>query len=160
MNTQTSICVAEFQDDASFAQSDNSYFNQQMVEKIPTNIKIVGPYDPSNPDGESTLDVQYAYSVALNSSAWFWTVDGWMLEFATDLFNAKARPQVVSMSWGWPEPKQCQIDQDKCTNSQTYVSRVNTEFMKITGTGVTLLAASGDQGSPGDSNPSCVFLNG
>lgn len=155
VSTAASICVAEFQDDASFAQSDSTYFNQQMLEKIPSNVKIVGPYDPTNPDGESTLDVQYAYSIALNASAWFWTVDGWMLEFATDLFNAKARPLVVSMSWGWPEPKQCQIDTQQCTNSQDYVNRVNTEFMKITGTGVTLLAASGDQGAPGDSNPNC-----
>jgi hypothetical protein len=97
VSTAASICVAEFQDDASFAQSDSTYFNSQMLEKVPSNVKIVGPYDPTNPDGESTLDVQYAYSIALNASAWFWTVDGWMLEFATDLFNAKARPLVVSM---------------------------------------------------------------
>jgi tripeptidyl-peptidase-1 len=76
-----------------------------------------------------------------------------MYEFATDLFNAKSKPLVVSMSWGWPEPRQCEVGQ--CTNSKDYVTRVNTEFMKITGTGITLTAASGDQGAPGDTNPYC-----
>jgi tripeptidyl-peptidase-1 len=152
VNSKSSICVAEFQDDASYADSDNTYFNQQMLENVAVN-QIVGPFDGSNPDAESTLDVQYAFSLALNATTWFWTVNGWMLDFATDLFNAKTSPLVVSMSWGWPEPLQCQIA--SCSDAQDYVNRTNAEFMKITGTGITLLAASGDQGSPGDSNPYC-----
>jgi tripeptidyl-peptidase-1 len=151
-HAQSSVCVAEFQDDTSYADSDNTYFNSQMLEAIKVNNKV-GPFQPSQPDAESTLDVQYAFSIALNTTSWFWTVDGWMLEFATDLFNAKARPLVVSMSWGWPEPWQCQID--SCSNAQQYVTQVNTEFMKVTALGVTLMAASGDQGAPGDMNPQC-----
>jgi tripeptidyl-peptidase-1 len=151
-NAASSVCVAEFQDDASFEESDNTDFNKQMLENVKVNQKV-GPFAPNPPDGESTLDVQYAFSVALNTTSWFWTVDGWMMEFATDLFNAKSRPLVVSMSWGWPEPLQCQID--SCTSAQTYVQQVNTEFMKVTALGVTLLAASGDQGAPGDQNPGC-----
>jgi hypothetical protein len=79
---------------------------------------------------------------------WFWTVKGWMYEFATDLFQATTTPQIVSMSWGWPEPDQCQIP-DSCKNGETsyeYVTRTNVEFMKIGQKGITLLAASGDQG--------------
>jgi len=152
VNQQSSICVAEFQDDASYADSDNTLFNQQMNENIAVS-KVVGPFNPSAPDGESTLDVQYAFAMGLNATTWFWTVDGWMYEFATDLFGTKTPPLVVSMSWGWPEDRQCEID--SCSDSKQYVTRVNNEFSKITGTGVTLLAASGDQGAPGDSNPYC-----
>jgi len=67
----------------------------------------------------------------------------------------------VSMSWGWPEPNQCDIV--KCHNGETseqYVARVNAEFVKIGLRGITLLAASGDQGAPGDDNPNCGSTQG
>jgi tripeptidyl-peptidase-1 len=155
VNAQASICVAEFQADASFNKQDLTAFNQGMNEKIHVD-KIVGPYSGDSPDAESTLDVQYASALALNSTFWFWTVDRWMYEFATQLFNAKAFPLVVSMSWGWPEPDQCQIVD--CSNGQTsfsYVNKVNVEFVKLGLKGITLLAASGDQGAPGDENTDC-----
>eukprot|EP00026_Physarum_polycephalum_P004329 Phypoly_transcript_04347.p1 GENE.Phypoly_transcript_04347~~Phypoly_transcript_04347.p1 ORF type:complete len:284 (+),score=60.27 Phypoly_transcript_04347:1275-2126(+) len=60
------------------------------------------------------------------------------------------------MSWGWPEPEQCQVG--NCTGDETsleYVVRTNVEFQKIGAIGTTLLAASGDQGAPGDSDPEC-----
>lgn len=94
-----------------------------------------------------------------------------MYDFAIDLFAANQAPLVVSMSWGWPEPDQCQVG--NCTNdetSQQYVNRTNVEFQKIGLRGITLLAASGDQGkwfhcvnsgswfllgAPGDGNPDC-----
>jgi len=62
---------------------------------------------------------------------------------------------IVSMSWGWPEPDQCQIVDCSNDTSFAYVTRTNTEFMKLGQKGVTLLAASGDQGAPGDENPFC-----
>jgi len=40
-------------------------------------------------------------------------------------------------------------------SSKEYINRTNNEFLKITGRGVTLIAASGDQGAPGDSDPFC-----
>jgi hypothetical protein len=101
--------------------------------------------------------VQYGSALALNSTFWFWTVDRWMYEFATQLFNAKAFPLVVSMSWGWPEPDQCQIVD--CSNGQTsfsYVNKVNVEFVKLGLKGITLLAASGDQGAPVRTLPASV----
>jgi hypothetical protein len=57
VNAQSSICVAEFQDDASFNKQDLTTFNQGMNEKIHVD-KIVGPYSGDSPDAESTLDVQ------------------------------------------------------------------------------------------------------
>lgn len=156
VSNKASICVAEFEDDTSFSKSDLKLFNERMNEKTRVD-KIVGPYDGSSPDAESTLDVQYASAIALNTTMWFWTVKGWMYDFATDLFKATSAPQIVSMSWGWPEPDQCQIP-NTCTHGESsyeYVARTNVEFMKLGQKGITLLAASGDQGAPGDENPSC-----
>lgn len=148
----SSICVAEFQDDASYNPQDLQWWNSQVGEKTVVN-KNVGPFAPQFPDGEATLDVQYAFSLALNASSWFWTVQGWMYEFATALANTPNPPLAVSMSWGWPEPRQCEVG--SCTDSKNYVTRVNTEFLKITTMGVSLMASSGDQGAPGDSNANC-----
>jgi subtilase family serine protease len=148
----SSICLAEFQDDASFDKSDLAYFDQQTGERSSHVDHIVGPYQPGFPDAESLLDVEIASTLALNSTYWFWTVTGWMYEFSTDLFKQKDGPKVVSMSWGWGEQHQCDITTCSGITSRQYVDRVNTEFNKITATGVTLLAASGDQGAPGDTH--------
>jgi len=133
-------------------------FVQQMAIPNITVDHIVGPFNDSSPDAESTLDVQYGGAIAINSSVWFWTVDGWMYEFATDIQNTTNPPLVVSMSWGWPEPLQCQIDPEGCDtgSSFAYVDRINTEFQKIGLSGITLVAASGDQGAPGDGNADCA----
>lgn len=148
----SSICLAEFQDDASFDKSDLALFDQQTGERSSHVDHIVGPYQPGVPDAESLLDVELASTLALNSTYWFWTVTGWMYEFSTDLFKHKDGPKVVSMSWGWGEQHQCDITTCNGITSRQYVERVNTEFNKITATGVTLLAASGDQGAPGDTH--------
>ena len=63
------------------------------------------------------------------------------------------------MSWGWPEPNQCEVGRCGNVSSYEYVSRVNVEFMKIGMRGITLLAASGDQGAAGDENPNCDSQN-
>jgi hypothetical protein len=146
------LLLAEFQDDASFDKSDLAYFDQQTGEASSHVDHIVGPYSPGVPDAESLLDVELASTLALNSTYWFWTVTGWMYEFSTDLFKRKDGPHVVSMSWGWSSSDQCSITSCNGTTSRQYIERVDTEFNKITATGVTLLAASGDQGAPGDAH--------
>lgn len=64
------------------------------------------------------------------------------------------------MSWGWPEDLQCQVTATCVTNntqgSYGYVRRVNIEFAKLGLKGITLLAASGDLGAPGDGNSECT----
>lgn len=159
LNPKSSLCLAEFQSDASFNYGDLSQFIQQTQCHNFNVTHVVGPFSPDSPDGESSLDVQYGGAVALGTDVWFWTVTGWMYEFATDLFNAKEAPLVVSMSWGWPEPWQCAGDNapGNCNgiSSLEYVNRVNAEFLKIGARGISLLASSGDQGAPGDENPSC-----
>lgn len=156
-NEKTSIALVEFEDDTSYSNTDLAAFVQQMAIPDINVDHIVGPYNGSSPDAESTLDVQYGGAIAINGSVWFWTVAGWMYEFATDIQNSTEAPLVVSMSWGWPEPLQCQIDPEGCgtDSSFAYVDRVNVEFQKIGLSGITLVAASGDQGAPGDGNADC-----
>ncbi|EFA82993.1 Physaropepsin [Heterostelium album PN500] len=157
-NKNTSLCLAEFQDDQSFNKKDLNVFATKTATPLITVTNIVGPYSGSDPDLESTLDVQYGGAIAETANVWFWTVEGWMYEFASDFFGTKVVPYVVSMSWGWPETLQCQSGVGNCQNGETaeqYVQRVNAEFIKIGLRGVTLLAASGDQGAPGDGDPEC-----
>ena len=73
-----------------------------------------------------------------------------MLSFAQAVFARPVAPTVISMSWGWPENGQCESGIGSCTDPQDYVTRTNTEFAKVTARGITLVAASGDQGAPGD----------
>eukprot|EP01133_Synstelium_polycarpum_P015198 gene15198-17984_t len=157
-NANTSLCLAEFQDDQSYNKKDLTTFSKQTATPLINVDKVVGPYSGSSPDLESTLDVQYGGAVAETASVWFWTVEGWMYEFASDLFGTTPAPFVVSMSWGWPETLQCQSGVGNCQNGENaegYVNRVNAEFIKIGLRGISLLAASGDQGAPGDGDPGC-----
>jgi len=150
MSLGSSIAVVEFQNYGSYAHSDLTLFDQQTGEDRSHVTHIVGPFQGNNPQLESELDIQWASTLALNSSYWYWTATGWMMEFSSDLFTNPG-PLVVSMSWGWPENGQCQIS-STCNGitDQQYVQRVDAEWLKITSTGVSLLAASGDQGAPGD----------
>jgi subtilase family serine protease len=144
VQASSSICLAEFQSDASFDKQDLEYFEKQTLSQ-PTKVShIVGPYNPNPPDGESTLDVQYATSVGLNTTMWFWTTSGWMLDFTQDFFNRATVPKIVSMSWGWTESAQCQIVNCNGITSKQYVERVNEEFKKIGARGVSLFVFSGD----------------
>ena len=53
-------------------------------------------------------------------------------------------PDVISMSWGWAEDKQCDITSCGNRTSKEYVDRVNMEYFKIGLRGVSILTASGD----------------
>jgi len=156
VHTNSSICVVEFQDDQSYNKDDMKKFATENAIPETMAAHVIGPYDGTDPDAESTLDIQYAGAIALNTTVWFWTEKVWMYDFATDFLNAKEFPLVVSMSWGWPEPNQCDVGTcSRGESSLEYVQRTNVEFQKIGLMGVTLLAASGDQGAPGDLDPDC-----
>ena len=109
----------------------------------------------SFPDTETQLDLQMEALIANSSDLWFWDDNGWLLSFATNFFNTKKVPLVISMSWGWAEDKQCDITSCGNRTSQEYVDRVNMEYVKIGLRGVSILTASGDAGAPGRTSESC-----
>lgn len=66
---------------------------------------------------------------------WYHTVSmGWIYEMALELFNLKEVPQVVSISYGWPESDSCDIGTSaNCTalSVAQWVNRTNVELIKV-----------------------------
>ncbi|CEM02085.1 unnamed protein product [Vitrella brassicaformis CCMP3155] len=152
---------AEFQNDNSYSPQDLAYFlNETSLSGV--NVShIVGPFNPEFPDIEATLDVQWIIAAGMGAEDWYWTTRGWMFTFSNNFFHAASVPEVVSISWGWSEVQQCSagIDPQGCQivggDARTYVSRVNSEFMKIGLRGVTLIVSSGDSGANGRTDYTC-----
>jgi tripeptidyl-peptidase-1 len=149
-----------------FSPDDLTNFAQQMAAvnvDNPTPDRIVGTNVPSNPQEESTLDIQWISVTGVGIKNWFWIEGGtsWLYGFSVHFMNTQAVPQVISMSYGWNEEDQCEdgIGGDECNqlgvNSTTYVQRVNVEFQKMGLRGITLLAASGDSGANGRTDEDC-----
>ncbi|SPQ96371.1 unnamed protein product (mitochondrion) [Plasmodiophora brassicae] len=153
-----SQAAIEFQDDASYSPADLKQFYADVAINTTAISHTVGPFDSDYPDAEATLDVQYIASVGVDSTNWYWTADNWMYDFAVDFMEAEEVPLVISLSWGWSEVAQCDVDNDCSTlgiDSKEYVKRTNIEFMKIGLRGVSILVASGDSGSNGRTDPDC-----
>jgi len=161
---ETSVGVIEFQGQC-YAPTDSVAFAQQVaINVIPvTAAHTIGPNDPTNPQLEAALDVEMIATVDPAATAWFWLEDGqgWLYQYVNHYFNTATVPQVVSISYGWSESDQCDIDPDECqalgVDSQGYVSRVNAEFQKIALRGLTVLVASGDSGANGRTDPDCTL---
>jgi kumamolisin len=97
--------------------------------------------DPSGPDGEVELDIEVAGAIApaAQIAAYFApnTDQGFIDAVTTAVHDATLKPSVVSISWGGPE------------SSWTEQSRnaLNSACQDASTMGVTVLAASGDDGS-------------
>lgn len=119
----------------------------------------VNPLPPSGIEG--TLDIQYIGSIGSDAVNWYWTETDWLYDWSTSFFSAASKPEVVSISYGWYENAQCDIDPDDCQNlgidSVQYVTKVNTEFQKIGAAGVSIMSASGDSGANGRTDPDCTI---
>lgn len=151
----------EFQDYPAYADSDLTTFIQQTAISTFKVAKHVGPFDQSNPQPESTLDIQYIGAVGTGNTNWYWTEAQWLYDFSESVLAAGANgtPDVFSMSYGWSEADQCQISPSapSCANgdSTAFVQAVNVNFQKIGASGVTMLASSGDSGAHGRTDPLC-----
>jgi len=156
ITTNSSQAPIEFQNYAAVTNSDMSLFwSQTNTPKQPA-PKVVGPF--SGVGIESTLDYQYITAIGQQAKNWYWTEADWLYDFGLAFFKNTQVPYVISMSWGWSEEDQCEIEPE-CNNlginSVQYVQRVNTEFQKIGLRGVTILAASGDSGANGRTDEYC-----
>lgn len=110
-------------------------------------------------DTESELDVQLMSQSADNSELWYWQSPYWLYSLAVDINNADKIPDVISMSWGWNEKKQCSITDCGNKTSYDYITRVNYEYMKLLLRGTTIVASSGDAGAPGRTEEECSISN-
>merc|ERR1712137_1056938 len=164
-----SQAVVEFGLVAGVSQADLTEFMQ--LTNGPANASLaytVGTFafTPISPiDGESTLDVQYIMAVGQNIATSFWTINGWMYDFTTEVQTRQSRgspvPLVFSMSYGWAEGDQCAItgNGESCAQlggtDADYVQATSANFQKIGMTGISLLCAAGDAGAASKENLDC-----
>jgi len=160
----SSACVIEFEEQ-NYSPSDLAQFASNFKVNIPalTPNHIIGQNDPTSPQIEATLDIQYILGVAQQATGWFW-LEGdsvWLYGFATHMVATSNVPLVSSISYGWNEEDQCEngIGAQECNalgvDSKGYVRRVNIEFQKLGLRGLTLFSASGDSGANGRTDPDC-----
>jgi len=159
---ETSVGVIEFQGQ-NFSPADLTTFSVDVAIDMQnlTDNHIINN-DPTQPQIEAALDIEAVDSVNPASTPWFWEglENEWLLptfmKFLGNTTTQGATPQVVSVSYGWSEMDQCDIDPVECTGtSQDYVVAVNNEFMQIGLTGVSILISSGDSGANGRTDPDC-----
>lgn len=152
--------VIEFGSGEYYRKSDLSAFATAVSETL-TPPSVGHDHNPQPPAGvEGELDNQYAEGISTASVAWYWTENDWVYEFGTSFAAATSRPDIVSISYGWSELAQCDIDPTGCqtlgVDSLGYVAKTNTVFETIGLQGVSLLCASGDSGANGRTDPSCT----
>jgi len=130
---------------------------------LPTAAHTVGPNDPADPQLEAALDIEFTTVINNAATSWFWLEedDGWLYQYVNHVFSTTDIPEVQSISYGWSESDQCDIDGDECQklgiDSAGYVDRVNTEFQKIGTRGVSIFVSSGDSGANGRTDPDCTL---
>ena len=167
----TSNAVAEMQHSLGpegFDKNDLNTYQKAMhlSDSLVPALVTGGHNDGIDPTGECTMDTDLVGALAQGNPTTFWFVDEWMYELGLTLSAAKTPPNVVSISWGFAETRQCgptDFGPDmpaNCTqlgilSNVSYVERTNTEFLKLSVRGVTLIVSSGDNGAPGDINSDC-----
>jgi kumamolisin len=108
--------------------------------------------DPSGPDGEVELDIEIAGSIAPGAQIGVYfapnTDQGFVDAITTAVHDSKLKPSIISISWGAPE------------SSWTAQARdaLNSACQAAATMGVTVLAASGDNGATdGTDSPTVDF---
>jgi len=146
-------CIALIELGGGYKTADLSAFFKNLGVKGPkvTAVSVDGAKnaptgDSSGPDGEVELDIEVAGAVAPGAqiAAYFApnTDQGFIDAVTAAVHDTKLKPSIISISWGGPE------------NSWTAQARdaLNAAFEDASTMGVTVLAASGDNGaSDGDS---------
>jgi kumamolisin len=141
-------CIALIELGGGYGTSDLSSFFNDLGIKAPkvTAVSVDGAKnaptgDSNGPDGEVELDLEVAGAAAPGATiaAYFApnTDQGFIDAVTTAVHDATLKPSIISISWGGPE------------NSWTEQSRnaLNSAFEDASTMGVTVLAASGDNGS-------------
>lgn len=138
ITTNSSIGVVEYASDQAFSSADMTKFVKGCgLPQEPNAFHKTGPF--SGVDGEATLDVQWATAMGVNATNYYFTLSGWLLDFAQDLYALASPPLVNSQSWATDERQQ----------GADYNGRLDAEYRKLGLRGVTMLAASGDSGASG-----------
>jgi len=143
----------------------DQWVNINELPKSSRNVHIIGNQNgsfvnASTGDIEAELDIQMQTGMGVGATQYFAIEEGWMYDFAITMFNyGDACPLVITMSYGWPEEQQCDssVLGDNCKQEhipgwRVYLLRAEAEWLKLSATGRTVVASSGDTGAPGDNN--------
>merc|ERR1712146_635611 len=126
--------------------TDLSKFCQAYDAKADCSIsKFIGKNTASRPGVESMLDTEYITGVADSVSTWVYSYPGFdfcsdLLTWAGDVAGESQHPYVVSLSYGSQKIDFC---------DSTTRTRLSEDVQKLGAMGVTVVIASGDDGSGG-----------
>eukprot|EP01126_Amoeba_proteus_P059303 TRINITY_DN7737_c0_g1_i4.p1 TRINITY_DN7737_c0_g1~~TRINITY_DN7737_c0_g1_i4.p1 ORF type:complete len:721 (-),score=124.23 TRINITY_DN7737_c0_g1_i4:129-2291(-) len=168
-NYKNSQSVVAFEEQYISFDDLQQFFTLMGLPETP--VVVVGQNDPSNPGGESTLDIQYITGVGAGVNTTFWSVTGngpakppghgaYILEWAKQIADTPDAPLVTSISYGDTE----QGFFLKFGNYD-YITRMNVELAKMSARGLTVVAGSGDAGASNvgeegndisDTDPTCT----
>jgi kumamolisin len=147
-------CIGVVELGGGYSTSDlNSFFsNLGLTTPNVTAVSVDGATnsptgDPNGPDGEVELDIEVAGAVAQGAqiAAYFApnTDQGFIDAVTTAAHDATLKPAIISISWGGPEDSWTEQSRDA----------LNSACQDAATMGVTVLAASGDDGATdGSSN--------
>jgi kumamolisin len=160
-STGAAQCIALIELGGGYNASDLTQFFSSLGISAPkvTSVSVDGAKnsptgDASGPDGEVELDIEVAGAVAPAAQIAVYfapnTDQGFIDAVTTAVHDATLKPSIISISWGGPE------------DSWTAQSRsaLNSACQDASTMGVTVLAASGDDGSSDGStsgNPTVDF---
>lgn len=107
--------------------------------------KFIGKNNGSEPGVESMLDVEYIMGIAKGITTWVYSYPsfdfcGDLLTWANDVSSESEHPNVVSLSYGSQKIDFC--------DAKT-ISRLSEDVQKLGAMGITVVIASGDDGSGG-----------
>jgi len=126
--------------------TDLSKFCKQYDAEADCSIaKFIGKNTGSHPGIESMLDVEYIMGVAQGIPTWVYSYPSFdfcadLLTWANDVASESEHPYVVSLSYGSQKIGFCDA---------TTVKRLSEDVQKLGAMGVTVVIASGDDGSGG-----------
>ena len=95
------------------------------------------------PGREASLDVQYALAIARGVETSFWSIANSNDPFSDFLFqlaDMEQPPHVISLSYGFTET---------ASTFAAFQTAINQQLRKATARGITVIAATGDEGVGG-----------
>jgi kumamolisin len=157
-------CIGLLEFGGGYQPSDiTAWFGQLQI--APPTLADIGVQGGANSPGSSDdteviLDIDVAASVGQGAkiAVYFapWTEQGWVDVVSVAVHDATNDPSVLSISWGWPEFETAA----GLTWTAAAMNAVSTTFQEAAALGVTVFAASGDQGSDcqiGDGNAHVIY---
>ncbi|HEY1991791.1 MAG TPA: S53 family peptidase, partial [Gammaproteobacteria bacterium] len=140
-------CIALIELGGGYQDSDIQTYFSQLGLTPPTVVAVSvdggtnSPSDPNGADGEVALDIQVAGAIASGARIAVYfapnTNQGFQDAISAAIHDTTNQPSVISISWGAPESNW----------DQASITSFDSSMQTAAALGVTIMAASGDNGS-------------